>query len=205
MAPPECARVTRAAADEDIFDGRLVGGDEAPMTPRDHMDDEEEQATPMEVAHLHALTVQEDDDDVKPIMNLAGANEGLKDDVLRTNVEILRLVMQLGGSARGYRRERSRAINHAVSEIYSAPRVTKALKMLPSMGLSAGFALDLTGEDEGNSWDFTKAEMREKARKKVDQEQPKVLIGSPSCTPYCTWQELNAVLARASPHCIKGL
>ena len=52
-----------------------------------------------------------------------------------------------------------------VAEVYSAPRVTKTLKLMPSMGLIPGFALDLSGEDEnGNAWDFTRADMRAKAR-----------------------------------------
>ena len=52
-----------------------------------------------------------------------------------------------------------------VSEIYSAPRVTKAMKLMPGLELVPGFALDLSGNDgEGNAWDFTRADMREKAR-----------------------------------------
>ena len=43
--------------------------------------------------------------------------------------------------------------------------MTKALKLLPSLELLPGFALDLSGVDEeGQSWDFTRAEKREKAR-----------------------------------------
>ena len=58
--------------------------------------------------------------------------------------------------------------------------------------LLPGFALDLTTTDEdGNSWDFTKAEMQDKARAKVRDEEPMLLIGSPSCTAFCSWQALN--------------
>ena len=51
-----------------------------------------------------------------------------------------------------------------VSEIYSPPRVTKAARMLPHLGISAGFALDLTVNDEdGKPWDFDDAQQRNKA------------------------------------------
>jgi hypothetical protein len=71
--------------------------------------------------------------------------------------------------------------------------VTQALQLLPGLGLAAGFALDLTTTDEdGNSWDFSQEEMKEKARHKVRTEEPMLLVGSPSCTEFCTWQALNA-------------
>ncbi len=148
---------------------------------------------PMEVAHLNALKVAEDDADIKPVVELIGDDEPIREEVLRTNVEILKLLAQFGEAPRSYRRERTRAVQNLVSEIYSAPRVTRALKMLPDMGLKAGFALDLTSHDEdGREWDVTLESMREKARKRVAEEKPQLLIGSPSCSPYSTWQTLNA-------------
>ena len=81
-----------------------------------------------------------------------------------------------------------------VAEVYSAPRVTKVAKLLPSLRIFPGFALDLSGEDEnGESLDFTRADMRAKARALVLEEQPFLLIGSPPCTAFSTWQALNAV------------
>ena len=35
---------------------------------------------PMEVAHLNALTVTEDDEDLKPLMRLVGNEEPIKED-----------------------------------------------------------------------------------------------------------------------------
>ncbi len=198
VAPPPQARVGyRPPGGEDwadmedgdsIFDD--LAGQAAPETPRVLPDSED---TPMEVSHLNALTVVENDPDVKPLMDLIGDEEPAKEDLLQLNVEILRLVAQLGGPVRGYRREREKAVRHLVAEIYSAPRVTRALKMLPDMGLKAGFALDLTNCDEnGREWDFTVTAMREKARARVEEEKPQLLIGSPSCTPYSAWQTLNS-------------
>ena len=109
------------------------------------------------------------------------------------NVESSKLVDELGSGSRGYRRHRQTALKNLVSEIYSKPRVSAALKLLPGMGLSAGFALDLTTTDEnGDSWDFTKECMREKAKQKIKEEEPMLLIGSPNCTAFRAWQALNA-------------
>ena len=61
------------------------------------------------------------------------------------------------------------------------------------MELVPGFALDLSGEDEnGDSWDFTRSDMRAKARALLLEEKPFLLIGSPPCTAFCSWQALNA-------------
>jgi len=192
--PPEARvgympRIEEDDAEDTPFD--VPGGEQAPLTPRPAADDS---AEPMEVEHLEALVVTPEDKDVAPVVNLLDTEPELAEDALRDNVEILRLVAQLGGSASKYRRERAGAVRNLVAEIYSAPRVTRALKMLPALGLTAGFALDLTNSDaDGRAWDFTKADMRERARRRVAEEKPMVLVGSPSCTPYCPWQRLNAI------------
>ena len=80
-----------------------------------------------------------------------------------------------------------------VAEVFSAPRITKTLKLMPSMELIPGFALDLSGEDEnGESWDFTRADMRAKARALLFEEKQFLLISSPPCTAFSSWQALNA-------------
>ena len=38
-----------------------------------------------------------------------------------------------------------------MAEVYSAPKVTEALKLMPSLELVSGFALDFSGQ----TWDFT--------------------------------------------------
>ena len=81
-----------------------------------------------------------------------------------------------------------------MSEIYSALRVTQALKLLPSLGLAPGFAFDLTTVDEaGNNWDFNDPVMLEKALNRVEDEEPYCLLDYPACTPYCALQALSAV------------
>ena len=69
-----------------------------------------------------------------------------------------------------------------VSEVYSPPRVTEAVRQQPQSGLAAGFALDLT-----TGWDFDIAERRRAARDLVEKEQPALLIDfKEACTTNLT-------------------
>ena len=103
------------------------------------------------------------------------------------------LLAQLGQSGTSYRRELRKSYKHLVSEIYSPPRITKEIKRGRYRNLAPGFALDLTVIDpeDGEPWDFSKKEKREKARKMRREQQPILLIGSPMCTYFSTWQYLN--------------
>ena len=93
----------------------------------------------------------------------------------------------LGGSASQYRRERQKAVRAAISEIYSLPRVAAAAKLLPELRIIPGFSLDLTVADhDGRRWDFDDKVMRDQARKKVVEERPMLLVGSPMCTAFST-------------------
>ena len=106
--------------------------------------------------------------------------------------DIVDVIKALGGCSRRYKRERSKAINTVVSEIYSPPRVTAATKLLPELRLIPGFALDLTTSDvDGRLWDFDDKVMRDRAMQKVLKEKPMLLIGSPMCTAFSTWQYIN--------------
>ena len=97
--------------------------------------------------------------------------------------DIIGVVRALGGCANRYRRERRKAMKAVVSEIYSPPRVTAAAKLLPELKVIPGFALDLTTADsDGRLWDFDDVVMRDRARKRVMEERPTLLIGSP-CAP----------------------
>ena len=69
-----------------------------------------------------------------------------------------------------------------VSEVFSPPRVGKeALKF----GLEAGDAMDLT-----TGLDLNKEEDRIKAEKRLDEQKPLVLIGSPPCVAFSQLQTL---------------
>ena len=48
----------------------------------------------------------------------------------------------------------------------------------------------------GKPWDFNSEEPREEARIALGGEKPYLLIGSPMCTAFCTWQALNYAKVR---------
>ena len=79
------------------------------------------------------------------------------------------------------------------------------------LGFKVGTSMDLTTKDEhGRAWDFTKVEMRNFAYRKVCEEKPFMLIGSPVCTPWSqimninysrmTWEEKERILNAARVH-----
>ena len=104
------------------------------------------------------------------------------------------LLQQLGSTGRAYKREIRRGFKALISEVYSPPRITEELKRRPRPHLLPGFAFDLTvcDPDDGEPWDFTRRDKREKARALLRQRRPFLLIGSPACTAFSTWQYLNA-------------
>jgi hypothetical protein len=62
----------------------------------------------------------------------------------------------------------------------------------PSLGFSAGFALDLTTADEnGVPWDFSIAARRRAAIRKVQEEKPYLLVGFPMRAAFCILQQFN--------------
>jgi hypothetical protein len=103
------------------------------------------------------------------------------------------LLTEMGSSGRLRRKDGRTAIKKIVSEIYSPPRVTKILSGMLGHALAPGLALDLTCTDPygGLPWDFDTADKRERARKLFREQRPVVLIGSPMCTAWSTWQRLN--------------
>ena len=103
------------------------------------------------------------------------------------------LLQQLGSSGRSFRREQRSCARRIVSEMYSPPRVTVEIRRGRYRHLMPGFALDLTVVDpeDGLPWDFSKPDKRDKARRMRRNQRPYMLIGSPECTAFSTWQRLN--------------
>ena len=67
-----------------------------------------------------------------------------------------------------------------VSEVYSPPR---AVRFAKDLELAEGWGLDFTTVGkQGESWDLSKAEVREKALKFIKKDKPVLVIGSPTCT-----------------------
>ena len=77
----------------------------------------------------------------------------------------------------------------AITELYSPPRVTA--QILPGERLCTGGTYDLIRNAEGVSWDFSKSEDRQRARKEIAATRPYLVIGSPPCTWYSIAQRYN--------------
>lgn len=76
-----------------------------------------------------------------------------------------------------------------IAEVYSAPRAAKACE---KFGLKVGWSLDICTKDEdGRPWDFTQVEMRNRAARKLIENKPLLLIGSPPCTEWSIPMNLN--------------
>ena len=118
--------------------------------------------------------------DVDMSMSFIGSLEPERDDFIS---ELL--LRQVGSSGRRYRREGRAAFAKIVSEIYSPPRVTDEIRRSRFKHVLPGFAFDLTVDDpfDGQPWDFSMAEKRERARRLLRQQKPYLLIGSPACKP----------------------
>ena len=135
----------------------------------------------------------EDGDDLRHLM--AVLTRDAKNEVREADIEIISVIDALGGDGSRYRRERKKAMISVVSEIYSPPRVTAATKSLPELKLIPGFALDLTTADsDGKLWDFDEKVMRDRALKRIREEKPMLLVGSPMCTAFSTWQRINNLI-----------
>ena len=46
-------------------------------------------------------------------------------------------------------------------------------------------------DENGEQWDFSKPSMRAKAEKLLDAQKPTLLVGTPMCTTFSTWQFMN--------------
>ena len=78
-----------------------------------------------------------------------------------------------------------------VMEVHSPVRVAA---ICSKFGLTPGVSLDLK-----NGWDFDKAADRREAVRKVLEDKPSLLIGSPPCTWFSMLQELNIAKYRDNP------
>ena len=113
--------------------------------------------------------------------------------------EVSRLMLQeLGSVSRSYKRERRGAFKRIVTEVYSPPRVTAELIRMKNKELLPGFAFDVTtlDPDDGMPWDFSLKSKQDKALKMIESQEPYMLIGSPMCKAFCSWQFLNFVKSK---------
>ena len=75
-------------------------------------------------------------------------------------------------------------------EICPPPRVAS---LAHRYNLRAGFALDLTviDEDDGEPWNFDDDAIQAKALRRIDEQDPRLLLVSPECGPICSLQGWN--------------
>ena len=138
---------------------------------------------------------QDDDDDdedadLRDIVRLFNVEE--REQARQRQREIMSIVDSLGGSSRTFRRERARSTRAIISELYSPPRISALARELPKFGIAPGLALDLTTcNSEGEPWDFSKSRMRDEAERLLDEQKPVLLVGTPMCTAFSTWQFIN--------------
>ena len=78
-----------------------------------------------------------------------------------------------------------------ITEVYLPERVAEVAKRY---GLVAGSSMALT-----TGLDFTKESDRQLAWRRIKEEDPFVLIGSPPCTCFSVLQELNIATNRHKP------
>ena len=79
--------------------------------------------------------------------------------------------------------------NMQVAEVYSPPRV---VAMANRMGLRGGWSLDFIATDvDGLPWDFNSVKMRNRTVRKLIEDKPLVVIGSPMCIAYITMNRVN--------------
>jgi hypothetical protein len=105
-----------------------------------------------------------------------------KDDAAaKEALDLYELILSLGA-------EPTRA-RHCVAELYSPPRVTAELGVLPNLALEPGMTFDLQEDREGVRWDFLRASDRARAREAILREQPVLVVGSPPCTAFCSFNE----------------
>ena len=90
------------------------------------------------------------------LLETCSGREDVKPRVSRDAEDALKMVRGLGGSVSAYTRERNNSMTVSVSEIYSSPRVTKTIQMMPSSEVLVGFALDLGTHDTDGTDEATR-------------------------------------------------
>ena len=89
-------------------------------------------------------------------------------------------------------------VKKTVTELFSPPRVNREVGSRAS-DLTAGTSFDLVVDAAtGESWDFLRSDHRRRCWKRLREEDPWIVIGSPPCTAFSRIQGLNK--GRVDPH-----
>ena len=90
----------------------------------------------------------------------------------------------------GRRTQRPQQPSLKVGEAYCPARLTA---VAADYGLEPAFVMDLTvvDQEDGRPWDFDDEEIQQKALKRIERDDPGIVLVSPECSPFCTLQEWN--------------
>ena len=181
------------------FDDEMMGGDEEPLTNDDRM---------LSAAQLAMCKICQNGPSV-PLARLRPKRQGIRiaknyssnpcrHDPSREDAVTAMLWRQLGAVDHGIypgdlHSMEEKGGKQIVTEIYSPPRITEEVRRSGGRHLVPGIAFDITvnDPDDGQPWDFNIAAKRAKAREIIRRQRPYMLIGSPMCTAFSTWQFLN--------------
>ena len=153
----------------------LPSGGEAEPDPSD----DPEGSEPMSLEEGHESVAEE----LNYLTELLGQPDSLTEGGAGEAQDLVRVLFYLGVSPGDVR--------SLITEVFSPPRVTAAATRFPHYGALPGGAYDLRPGPGGRAWDFDKPEDREEASRRIDREQPYLLVGSPPRTDWCA---LNARL-----------
>ena len=116
---------------------------------------------------------------------------------LRQHTEVKRIIQDIDKNIKCPARAKAAAtLNNSgkvdVAEVYSPPRIAEVAR---SMGLRPGWSLDLTeiDPDDNEPWDLSRKAKQDKAKAKVNEDKPLLLVLCPMCGPFSTTQNLNYI------------
>ena len=89
----------------------------------------------------------------------------------------------------------------AIAEIFSPPRVTAQLDLMPKLKLHLmkGSTFDLRCDRNGRRWNFLQEQDRQEAREMIRREKAYVLIGAPLCPEAAKRSKEEAAVRPAGP------
>ena len=159
-----------------------VGDDDASGNKDNTTDDNEmhidsNTGSPQESSVARADEPMDTDDLFSDTQNMLMSIGILNKNVHKEADKIRRVLLVCGGD--------KPTVRAKVMEIYSPPRVTAAARKHIYLNIEGGMSFDLRADENGIKWDFTQIQDRARARRKIHEEKPFCVIGSPPCTDFC--------------------
>ena len=139
----------------------------------DAMEQELPDAAPSEEVGAQPPEKRPEEDEMIVDMFLRGASQGLSP---REEVRRLRFI----------RGETANDAGKKITELFSPPQVNEKInRMSNKKGIVAGTSFDfIVDKETGETWNFLKPEDRRRCWSRLEEERPRVVIGSPPCTAF---------------------